>query len=90
MNPERIRWSAKVMATAASMAGTALGTTQGSCLPLTLIEAFSIEDKLTVFCSFAIDGVGLIATRIMMGMPLDKPPNIPPAFSVEVNNLPIL
>ena len=67
MNPERIMWSAKVMATAASMAGTALGTTHGSCLPLTLIVAFSIEDRLTVFCSFAIDGVGFIATRINYG-----------------------
>ena len=46
--------------------------------------AFSIEERLTVFCSLAMDGVGLIATRIMIGMPLDKPPKMPPAFSVEV------
>ena len=81
-------WSAKVMATAASIAGTAFGTTQGSCLPLTLMAASSIEERLTVFCSFAIEGVGLIATRIITVMPLDKPPNIPPAFSEEVKTLP--
>ncbi len=74
-------WSNKVMATAASMAGTALGTTQGSCLPLTVKVASSIEDKLTVFCSLPIEGVGLIAMRIMIGIPLDKPPKIPPMFS---------
>ena len=90
MKPARIMWSAKVMATAASIAGTALGTTHGSCLPFTLKTAFSIYDRLTVFCSFAIEGVGFIATRIMMGMPLDKPPKMPPAFSVEVHNFPIL
>ncbi len=88
MKPARIIWSARVIATAASTAGTALGTTHGSCLPPTFILALSILDKFTVCCSFAMDGVGFMATRIVMGIPEEMPPSMPPARFVAVKTLP--
>ena len=62
----------------ASTTGIALGTMHGSCRPITCIVVFSKVSRLTDFCNFAIDGVGLIATRKIIGIPELIPPSIPP------------
>ena len=62
----------------------ALGTTQGSCLPGTTISHSELETKSTVFCFFAMDDAGLNPILITKGIPLVKPPNIPPELFVFV------
>src|SRR5437764_14106720 len=84
MIPPRIIRSASPIATIAWTTGTALGTTQGSCLPLTETLASSIRDISTVFCAFAIDDGGLKATRRRRGIPVDIPPRTPPELLVSV------
>ena len=44
----------------------------------------------TVLCVFEIDEAGLKATLRTIGMPLDKPPKIPPALLVFVRIFPFL
>ena len=47
-------------------------------------SAFSILERLTVCCGFAIEGVGFIATRSTIGCPVEMPPRMPPAWFVVV------
>ena len=70
--------SITAIAAAASTQGNALGTMQGSCLPLISISTFFSSSYKIVFCFLAIDGVGLNATRNIIGIPLEIPPSIPP------------
>jgi len=71
-----------------STTGGALGTTQGSCLPLTCkIVGFFVLIS-TVNCFLDIDEAGLNATLIVIGIPVDKPPKIPPALLVFVTIFP--
>ena len=66
-----------VIAAIASTIGTALGSTQGSCLPVALsVVAFPFVS--TVGCSFITVATGLKATRKKMSCPLLIPPCIPP------------
>lgn len=66
-----------VIAAIASTIGTALGTTQGSCLPVALIVV-SLPSTSTVGCSIIIVATGLKATRKKISCPLLIPPCIPP------------
>jgi hypothetical protein len=43
----------------------------------------SCPDRSTVFCSIAIEGIGLTATRMTISSPLDIPARIPPELLVE-------
>jgi len=70
----------------ASTTGTALGTMQLSCLPLTERSTFLPVLRSTVLWLLPMDAVGLKATRATMGMPLLKPPETPPALLVSVTN----
>src|SRR5678815_4954509 len=67
-----------------STTGIARGTTQGSCLPGTTISHSVFEIRSTVFCFFAIDDGGLNPILITNGIPLVKPPKIPPELFVIV------
>ena len=46
--------------------------------------AFWPVSRLTVSCSWAMEGVGLKAARNTKGMPLVMPPKMPPAWLVRV------
>ena len=70
--------SAKAIAAAASMQGTARIATQGSCRPCMVNDSGELWRILTDAWGCAIDGVGLKATRNTTGTPVDSPPRIPP------------
>ena len=57
---------------------------QGSCRPWITSSAFSPADRLTVRWGWAMDGVGFMAVRRTMGIPLVMPPRMPPAWLVSV------
>ncbi len=63
--------------------GTALGNTQGSCLPLAA-KTVSSPVLVTVRCSLPIVAVGLKAARIIIFSPLEIPPWMPPERLVIV------
>ena len=66
------------MAAAASMQGTALGTMQGSCRPVTARGAAFPVFRFTLCWGRAMEGVGYTAARKVRGMPSVMPPKIPP------------
>mmetsp|Transcript_6484 Transcript_6484/g.19173 ORF Transcript_6484/g.19173 Transcript_6484/m.19173 type:complete len:283 (-) Transcript_6484:384-1232(-) len=76
-------WSAKTIATIESTMGTALGTTQGSCLPLKTVSTSSAS-LVTVFCLMAMVEVGLKAMWRTMFSPFEMPPWMPPDLFVFV------
>ena len=80
-------WSRTTRATIDSTIGTALGNTQGSCLPLAA-NVVASPRALMVCCSLRIVAVGLKATRITIGSPLLIPPWMPPELLVAVCKLP--
>src|SRR3970282_2204817 len=88
ISPARSAWSARTRATTASTIGTARGRTQGSCLPDTISSSSFIVSRFTVFCVFGIDDGGLNAILLMIGIPNDNPPSMPPAFFVLETILP--
>src|SRR5437899_778644 len=90
MIPPRIIRSTSPIATIAWTTGTAFGTMQGSCRPLTERLASSIRDTSTVFCALAMEDGGLKATLRRSGMPVDIPPRTPPELLVRVVILPSL
>src|SRR5665648_364340 len=61
---ERIRWSAKTSAIIASATGTRRGGIVGSCRPTMLISVLCPVARLTVFCVFEMEGVGLSLIHI--------------------------
>ena len=77
-------WSAKTSETNDSTTGIARGTTQGSCLPGTIMSHSEFVIKFTVFCFFAMDEAGLNPILITRGIPLVNPPKIPPELLVLV------
>ena len=76
------------MAAAASTTGTALSTTQGSCLPLTSMMTGVWVLRSTVFCFMATEGVGLKAVLNTMGIPEAMPPRMPPWLLDVVTTFP--
>src|SRR2546425_11690031 len=87
-NPPANMRSRNAIATAFSTTGTARGTMQGSCRPVTTSSVGVIVARSTDRCGFAMDAVGLTATRNVMGMPFVMPPRIPPARFVSVTTRP--
>src|SRR3989454_3013971 len=87
-NPPANMRSRNAIATAFSTTGTARGTMQGSCRPVTTISVGIIVARSTDRCGFAMDAVGLTATRNVTGMPFVMPPRIPPAWFVSVTTRP--
>src|SRR5208283_633084 len=87
-NPPRRPRSARAIAVTASRTTTARGTMQGSCRPATLRVAGERSARFTVRCALAMDDVGLTATRKTTGMPVERPPRIPPALLVSVRTFP--
>lgn len=79
-------WSQMMMFAIASTIGTALGSTQASCLPRPLRRVSSWSEVM-VGCSLMMVAVGLNATRKMMFSPLDMPPWTPPERLVLVRTL---
>jgi hypothetical protein len=71
-----------------STTGTARGTTVGSCRPGTTSFVSSIDNMSKVSCGAAIDDAGLNPTLNTTGMPVDKPPSIPPELLVFVTIFP--
>ena len=72
-----------------STTGGARGTTHGSCLPPTwsLIDFFFFMS--TLFCILEIDDAGLNAILIVIGIPFEIPPKIPPELLVFVETFPL-
>src|SRR2546426_6181504 len=87
-NPPANMRSRNAIAAAVSTTGAARGTMQGSCRRVTTISVGVIVARSTDRCGFAMDAVGLTATRTVMGMPLVIPPRIPPAWFVSVTTRP--
>ena len=65
--------------------GAARRTMQLSCRPAADSVTFTIRAMSTVFCSFAMVGVGLKVTVKVTGMPLVIPPLMPPLWLVSVH-----
>ena len=61
---------------------------QGSWRPVICRSASVPVDRRTVCCFRAMEGVGLKAVRNRMGMPLEMPPKMPPAWLVRVRMAP--
>ena len=90
MKPACKAWSARTNETNESTIGGARGTTQGSCLPVTLKIVAFFDLISIVFCFFEIEEAGLKATRKTIGIPFESPPKIPPALFVLVMIFPFL
>src|SRR5438105_10207204 len=70
---QRNQWSASVIATIASPMTTNRGSRHGSCRPFTAISVAS-PLRVTVGCGRGMLLVGLTATRMTIGSPLEMPP----------------
>ena len=60
-----------------STIGTALGTTQGSCLP-SILTSFLFPSLFIIFCLILIEDTGLNPVVKIKSFPFDIPPCIPP------------
>src|SRR5437870_13251145 len=81
-NPPTIMRSMITIAATFSTTGTARGTMQGSCPPVTMISVRGIGSRSSGCCGVASAALGLTATATVSGGPWVMPPRPPPARSV--------